>query len=446
MDTIGIIAEYNPFHNGHLHQINTIRRETGADNIVVIMSGDFVQRGTPAFTDKYLRTAMALEGGADFVFELPVIYSSASAGLFALGGIALLDSLGFANGVCFGSECNNIQVLEQAADIILNGSSLFNSSINTFVKSGFSYPAAQCMAVEKHFPGISGSICNVLKQPNNILAIEYLKAIKLLKSKITPFTIKRCDNGYNNKDYKNNKSLFASAASIRNALSGKTPGPCAAARFMPESTYNILSQNKARININEDMFSSLLYYKLESITCAGSVKEAVLKLTTFLDVSEALANRIVKSLCNFTTFTGFAKMLKTKQYTYSRICRALVHILLDIHTGSYNILSLLPEQSSLCPLQVTPYARLLGINKNKSHILRGIKNTVLITKTADAIKNFEKSSILALNNLSGFAKKTFIKDIFAASLYRNIQCQGSNIYQDSNLCPDEYRAGIITKA
>ena len=177
MDTTGIIAEYNPFHNGHLHQISTIRRETGADNIVVIMSGDFVQRGTPAFTDKYLRTAMALEGGADFVFELPVIYSSASAGLFALGGIALLDSLGFVDSVCFGSECNDIQVLKQAADILLNSSSIFNSSINAFVKSGFSYPLAQSMAIEKHFPGISSNICKVLKQPNNILAIEYLKEI-----------------------------------------------------------------------------------------------------------------------------------------------------------------------------------------------------------------------------------------------------------------------------
>ncbi len=440
MDTTGIIAEYNPFHNGHLHQISTIRRETGADNIVVIMSGDFVQRGTPAFTDKYLRTAMALEGGADFVFELPVIYSSASAGLFALGGIALLDSLGFVDSVCFGSECNDIQVLKQAADILLNSSSIFNSSINAFVKSGFSYPLAQSMAIEKHFPGISSNICKVLKQPNNILAIEYLKAIKLFKSKITPFTIKRCDNGYNNKDYKNNKGSFASAASIRSILSGRDCQFDTVSRFIPESTYNILSQNTGRININEDMFSSLLYYKLKSITCTGNVKEAVLKLTTFLDVSEALASRIIKNICNFSTFTGFAKILKTKQYTYSRVCRALSHILLDIYTDSYNIALPPAAQNNPCPLYVTPYARLLGINKNKSHILRNIKNTVLVTKTADAIKNFDKSSLLAPYGLSGFAKKTFIKDIFAASLYRNIQCQGSNI------CPDEYRAGIITRS
>lgn len=457
MNTTGIIAEYNPFHNGHLHQINTIRKETGADNIVVIMSGDFVQRGTPAFTDKYLRTAMALEGGADFVFELPVIYSSASAGLFALGGIALLDSLGFVNNVCFGSECNDIQALKQAADIILNGSSLFNSSINTFVKSGFSYPAAQCMAIEKHFPGISGNICKVLKQPNNILAIEYLKAIKLLKSKITPFTIKRCDNGYNNKDYENNKGSFASAASIRNALSGKNSHFDAVAQFIPESTYNILLKNTERVNINENMFSGLLYYKLQSIICTSNVKETVLNLTTFLDVSEALANRIIKNLCNFTTFTDFAKTLKTKQYTYSRICRVLSHILLDIHTDNYNTAFPLELQNNLCSLQVTPYARLLGINKNKSHILRNIKNTVLITKTADAIKNFEKSKLLACHKLSGFAKKTFNKDIFAASLYRNIQyqniyyCKGNNICLNNNIChinnicPDEYRAGIVAR-
>lgn len=438
MKTTGIIAEYNPFHNGHLHQIETIRRQTGTDTIVVVLSGNFVQRGTPAFTDKYLRTAMALESGADFVFELPVIYASASAGLFALGGIALLESLGFVDNICFGSECNNINILKQAADILLNGGSSFNSSISQFVQSGASYPAAQHMAIKKHFPGVSEEICQAARRPNNILAIEYLKALELLKSRITPFTIQRCGGGYNSQDYSVNYN-FISAAAIRNAFANEKEPLNTIASFVPSSTLDILSNNKERININEDMFSGVLYYKLIETKCNCNDKEAAQQLAGFLDVSEALAGRIIKNIGNYNTFTGFAQMLKTKQYTYSRICRSLIHILLDIRKDNYNIKLPLTPTNSIYPLQVTPYARILGMNRQKSHILKNIQNTVLLTKTADALLLFKNSSLLKQYGLENFAKKTFEKDIFAASLYRTITKQGNTP------CPDEYRAGILIK-
>ena len=175
MKTTGIIAEYNPFHNGHAYQIENIRRQTGADNIVIVMSGNFVQRGTPAFTDKYLRTAMALENGADFVFELPAIYATASAGLFALGGTALLESLGFIDNICFGSECGDINILNKAASMLTSNNKFPDPVINKIIKSGVSYPAAQSMAIKQHFPDCAEEIKHVLCQPNNILAIEYLK-------------------------------------------------------------------------------------------------------------------------------------------------------------------------------------------------------------------------------------------------------------------------------
>ncbi|MCI9078043.1 MAG: nucleotidyltransferase family protein [Lachnospiraceae bacterium] len=439
MKTTGIIAEYNPFHNGHLHQIKTIRSQTGTDVIVVVISGGFVQRGTPAFTDKYLRTAMALSSGADFVFELPVIYASASAGLFALGGIALLESLGFVDNVCFGSECNNINILKQAADILLNGGNSFNFSVSQFVQSGVSYPVAQHMAVQKHFPGIADQICQVTGSPNNILGIEYLKALELLKSNIIPFTIQRCGNGYNNQDYSVNKDNLVSAAAIRNAFANEAEPFNAVSSFIPLSALDILLKNQDRININEDMFSGVLYYKLKEITCTGNDKEAMQRLMEFLDVSEALAGRIIKNICNYNSFTGFAQILKTKQYTYSRVCRSLVHILLNIRTDSYNIKLPLSAGNSLHPLQVTPYARLLGMNKDKSHLLKNIQDTVLVTKTADAVQLFKNSALLKQNGLEGFAKSTFEKDIFAADLYRIISKHGNNP------CPDEYRAGIIIK-
>ncbi len=144
-------------------------------------------------------------------------------------------------------------------------------------------------------------------------------------------------------------------------------------------------------------------------------------------------------MCNYSTFTGFVQTLKTKQYTYSRVCRSLIHILLNIHTYDYNIKLPLSAGSCINPLQVTPYARLLGMNKDKSHVLKNIKNTVLVTKTADATRLFKNNSILKQHGLEGFAKKTFEKDIFAADLYRMVSKQGNNP------CPDEYRAGVIIK-
>lgn len=437
MKTTGIIAEYNPFHNGHAYQIENIRRQTGADNIVIVMSGNFVQRGTPAFTDKYLRTAMALENGADFVFELPAIYATASAGLFALGGTALLESLGFIDNICFGSECGDINILNKAASMLTSNNKFPDPVINKIIKSGVSYPAAQSMAIKQHFPDCAEEIKHVLRQPNNILAIEYLKALKLLKSKITPFTIKRCDNGYNNTDYTNCTDNFSSASAIRNAFASEKEPLKAISSFIPGNIFKILSQNTERININEDMFSNILYYKLRSIINKNNIPVTLSTLTEFLDVSDALACRIVKHIEKYNTFTGFATTLKTKQYTYNRICRALLHIMLDIRTDSFNITLPLSSHSHLNSCQITPYARLLGMDKSKSSILKNITNTILVTKTADAIKRIKKNTLYS-SSLINFAEKTFEKDIFAADLYRNIK-------YNNNTCPDEYRAGIIIK-
>lgn len=429
MKTIGIIAEYNPFHNGHMYQIKAIRRQTGADNIVTIMSGNFVQRGAPAFTDKYLRTNMALYGGADFVFELPVIYATASAGLFALGGVSMLDSLGFVDNICFGSECDDIDILNMAADITLMEEDGFNTTINDFVKSGVSYPKARYMAVKKHFPKYADKICQVLESPNNILAIEYLKALKLLKSNIKPFVIKRCDSGYNSTDYKSITGGFVSASAIRNAFAVEKEPLNAVSAFLPESTLKILAQNINRININEDMFSGILYYKLRSILNNNNISETAKKLAGFLDVSDMLANRIINKIDGFNSFTEFIKTLKTKDYTYSRISRSLLHILLDISKDSFNIILPLSLKNSLNSCQVTPYTRLLGINKDKSSILRNI-HTTLITKTADAARK--------LTSPDKRVRQMFEKDIFAADIYRQTAIQNGK-----TPCPDEYRAGII---
>lgn len=423
MKTTGIIAEYNPFHNGHKYQIDTIRKQTGADNIAIVMSGNFVQRGAPAFTDKYLRTSMALCGGADFVFELPVIYATASAGLFALGGVSMLDSLGFVDNICFGSECDNIDILNMAADITLMDDDEFNLNINNFVKSGMSYPKARHMAVKKHFPKHADKVCQVLESPNNILAIEYLKALKLLKSDIKPLVIKRCDNGYSSTDYKNVTGAFTSASAIRHAFTVEKEPLKEVSDFLPESTVRILAQNADRINVNEDMFSDILYYKLRSILDKADVTNTAHQLSEFLDVSDMLANRIANRLNSYTSFTEFIKMLKTKDYTYSRISRSLLHIMLDIRTSDFNIALPMSFQNRVDACLVMPFIRLLGINKSKSCVLRDIKQVSLITKTADAVKKLDSQAV-----------QMFKKDIFATDIYRQIT---------KNTCPDEYRIGVL---
>lgn len=194
MKTIGIVAEYNPFHNGHKYQIEQTKKQLGADNVVVVMSGNFVQRGGVAWTDKYLRTKMAIDCGADFVFELPTVFACASAETFALGSVALLDSLGFVDEICFGSEEGNLEILEKISSIL--NSNDYIKELEIYLKKGISFPVAREEYLKQHMPQYRDILPTLLKQPNNILGIEYIKALKRIGSHIKPVTIKRIDNGY----------------------------------------------------------------------------------------------------------------------------------------------------------------------------------------------------------------------------------------------------------
>ncbi len=463
MKTAGIISEYNPFHNGHAYQIEQIRQNTDAENIVVVMSGNFVQRGTPAFTDKYLRTRIAIECGADFVFELPALYATASSELFALGGVSLLNSLGFIDYICFGSECGDISILNNIANIFTVKSNepdctiyKLDAAISKYIKSGMSYPAARSKALLScDYSQISPSqITDTISQPNNILAIEYLKALKYINSNIQPYTIKRCDNGYNNHDFnistQNKENKYISASAIRNAFLHKSTPFDLLKPFFPSPAINILQDNNSRINISIDEISPMLYYKIRSILSnntaseTDSLNKSAILLTKYLDVSKEISYRILNNLSQFETFTQFAHIIKTKQYTYSRICRALIHILLNIYTDDILIQFPIKRNTILNPNQITPYARLLGMRKEKSYLLKSVikqnNPPALITKVANAYKVIDKSAVDNKNFNAAFAKKLFDKDIFAADLYHQIQ-QKASLSKPS--IPDEYRAGVV---
>ena len=442
MSTVGIIAEYNPFHNGHKYQIDYVRNHCGADNIVVVMSGDFVQRGTPAWADKYLRARMALEGGADFVFELPVIYAAASAEPFARGAVALLNALGFVDKICFGCENTELDTLELIArkDISLTG---INRDMLT---SGISYPEMRTRIIADAIPGRRDEITKIMNQPNNTLAIEYLKALKILDSNIKPLPVKRCDKGYNSTE---TTGCFASASGIRK-IYGKGSDEIAKeffkspetineiSSFLPDSTLKLIADNSERIGNDIDSFSEIMYYRLRSFSSSD-------ELTCFSDVSKELADRIFNLLPEFNTLSDFTKKLKTRQYTYSRISRALLHILLGIEASVYDEYPVMPcsykvsdksrAYTDICTASdktmphLFPYARLLGMRKSKSAMLRNISDTAAITKVADA------KSVLCPE-----AYKIFKKDIYAADIYNHMTAHGKIL--SSPVC-NEYRHGVI---
>ena len=391
MKTIGIIAEYNPFHNGHKYQIEMIKKQTLAENIVIVMSGDFVQRGTPAFTDKYLRTQMALSCGADFVFELPVCFSCASAEYFAGAAISLLTSLGFVDGLCFGAECEDISILKKTAEILSTPSEEFEKKVHTLVSQGSSYPKAREQALRQSCPELFHDSSSFFSSPNNILAIEYLKALSLNDSPLEPVLVKRAGSGYHETELKED-TFFASASAIRSHFYSEKYADALASvsNYVPEPVRKILEENPHRCPVHADDFSALLYYRL--LKLAGEDLD-------ILDMSEDIYHRIQKTRKHYENISSFTEELKTKQYTYSRISRILFHLLLDI--------------KSPLPARV-PYARLLGFRREKSSLLRRIKKIPLITKPADGFKQLSADKT---------ACALYEKDIFAANLYRQIQIQ-----------------------
>ena len=289
MKTAGIIAEYNPFHRGHQYQIDALRARTRADFIVVAMSGDFVQRGEPAVFDKYTRTRMALSCGADLVLELPVAFATSSAEDFAACGVALLDKLGAVDILCFGSELGELEPEE------------FKSRLRELLKRGLSYPAARYAALSDH-----GVLKNPLSSPNNILAVEYLKALKRRKSAIAPVTIRREGQGYH--ELEAPERCLPSASAIRKLiLEGK---PERWRSLLPEAALAaLLSEGAEAAPIRTDDMSLLLQYRL-----LESVRDGR-DLSRYADLSPELAARLEKSIPDVSGYSGCVTMLKTRGYT-----------------------------------------------------------------------------------------------------------------------------------
>lgn len=366
MKVNGIIAEYNPFHNGHKYHLEAAKNSIGADYTIIAMSGNFMQRGTPALIDKYKRAEMALQNGADLIVELPMYYAVSSAEYFATGAVTLLDKLGVVTHLSFGSECGNLEVLDKISQILLAEPERFVAYLRKNLREGMSFPSARTAALIQYEPSLS-SYRDVFSSPNNILGLEYLKAIKRRHSSIAPFTTLRVGADYHDKRM-NEKQC--SALAIRHAVYSRQDTEYLESH-MPEGAYQILADyltNTRPVHIND--FSSALHYKL--------LMECEEGFDQYWDVSKDLSDRICKNLYRFDNFRSFCDLIKSKDMTYTRISRCMLHILLNIKTTT---------MESYRAMDYVPYARVLGFRKDATPLLTALKEQAsipMITKLADA--------------------------------------------------------------
>ena len=361
---IGIIAEYNPFHNGHLYQIQKAKELTGADTVIAVMSGNFTQRGETSLVNKFEKTKIALQNEVDMVIELPTIYSISSAENFALGGIKILNEIGNIDYLVFGIEEDNLQELQAIADALVNENDEFKSKIKTELDKGNSYPKARVIALKKVLS--SENVENIMQKPNNILAIEYLKALKITNSRIKPFAIKRKNSMHHDKNINEN---YASGTYIRKLFIENNFDEIS--KVVPKYTYERLSELKSKgtyvTSIND--FSDIVIYKIRMMT-----KEEIRQIA---DINEGLENSIKLASTTCKTIDEIIDKVSTKRYTKTRISRILTYILLDITKSDM-------EQSK----KNDPYIRVLGINKKCEEILSTINDSKLIT----SLKKFEENN------------------------------------------------------
>jgi len=358
MSILGVIVEYNPFHNGHLYHLNEAKKQTNAETTIAILSGSFVQRGEPSIIDKWSKTKLALSNGVDLVIELPTIYSIQSADWFAFGSVRLLNSIG-ATDLVFGSESNSLQKLNLIADVLTEEPVTFKEYLKESLLLGNSYPKALSLSLERYLKEYK----EIKLESNDILGLQYLVQLKKLKSKIKPSTIQRSGSNYLDKNLNN---LFASATAIRNELLSNF-NIDNISKFMPISTYeeliNALQAN--RINSWDNFYSSLQIIGLNT-----RQKE----LKHIHGMSEGIENRLKEKLINSKHFYEFIEQLTTKRYTNAKIQRLLVSLLLGL--SKEKLLSIEPEKGP-------QYIRVLGFNEQGRSYLRKIKHRIdlpLITK------------------------------------------------------------------
>ena len=404
---LGIIAEYNPFHNGHALHIAKSKEETGAEYTICIMSGNFVQRGNTSIVNKWIKTEMALKNGIDLVIELPTIYAISSAENFAEGAIKILNSLKIVDTVSFGSEEADIDILNRLATILYNEPRKYTELLNAELKKGLSFPKARENAVLLYLN--DSKYFNILNQPNNTLAIEYLKALKKYKSHIRPITIKREKAFYNSNCIVDE---YASATAIRNmVINGQFDD---IRKVMPRNSYDLLLdeiQNKRFVS-DITKFEKEILYTLRRLS--------TFDLKKFPEINEGLENAIKNAANSCNTLSKLINMIKSKRYTQTRIQRILLYILLNI-----------TKKDMIVSRKTVPYARILGYTSKGKELISKIYQANPKVTLITSVKKFIDSS----NNKT--YKYMLNKDILATNIY-------TLVYQNNSIANMDYTQKIVS--
>lgn len=415
MKILGIITEYNPFHNGHLYHLFKAKEITRADYVVAVMSGNFLQRGEPAIINKWARTKMALNAGVDLIIELPFVFSTQDANGFAFGAVKLLDSLKIIDYLCFGCETDNLDTLYSISNFLHVEPQKYKELIVYYSKNGYEFPKARSQALCEYHRifGIEGlekistlELSKLLKYPNNILALEYIKHLLNLKSKIKPIAIKRIGASYHKK---NIKGKISSATSIRNEILNNLSPPKTDLFMLndkikstiPPSGFSVLESElrEGRGPITLDSYRQSIFAILRRMSSDD--------ISRIHGVTEGLENRIKKASLKSYSVEQLINSIKTRRYTRTKIQRIILHIMMNLSKEDITIFN---KYGSL-------YARVLGFSKKGKTLLRAIKknsSTPLISKLSNYLRQiiFEKN-----NRVRNRLVKMLDYDILATDIY-----------------------------
>lgn len=351
---LGVVVEYNPFHNGHLHHLNEAKALIAPDYTIAVMSGNFVQRGEPAILDKFSRAEIAVKMGIDVVFELPFVYSIQDANGFARGSIGVLERTRVVTDIVFGSESTDLDGLNKVSEVLINQPKPFKKLLNKYLKEGLSFPNARKYALNEYFQpfNYAQDIVSVLEQSNDILGLEYLNSLKLYKSDIEPHVIKRVKAKYNQSEF---TGEISSATAIRNLIKNNDINKVE--QSVPKLSYEILIREidlgKSPIffeSMREMILAKLRILKKEDLLNIDGVKEGLDK--RFIDCSKRNA-----------TLTELIECVKTKRFTLTRVKRTLLKIFFDLKE----------EQVKLYNRYGPQYLRVLGFTKKGQELLNEIK-------------------------------------------------------------------------
>ena len=394
-NVLGIIAEYNPFHNGHLYQLHKSIELVNAKRTVLILSGNYVQRGDCALIDKWKRAEMALKNGIDLVIELPVLYSISSAENFASGAIKILKSLKVVNYLSFGSECGSMETLSKFANILSSEPPEFKALLQHELSKGISFPKARENALLLYLNDIR-KYSNILSCPNNTLGIEYLKALKNNNCKITPITIKRQSSEYNSLD---GSIEFASASAVREMVYNNDYDTLFSS--MPQSSYEILMEalRSGEFVTGLQDFEKQIIFLLRCMPIED--------IANLPSVSEGLENALKEAACNCNTLEELINKVKSKRFTRTRIQRILLYALLGYTKEDMNFIQ-----------DNVPYIRVLGFTEAGKSLLSTISKSNKRLKIITSMRHFTDrcKNKKVLNLLQKDIKST---DIYSLAYRKN---------------------------